>query len=258
MVSRLFSARSNVKNARLPRVFPKLRLCSLRTLSHCASLGVWDTATTNMMMATTMMKHLATTPLLLLLLCLSPTFAQDDCVSGTDKLLNNNTALEAAAEDMFSKIQQDFQMTLTSFCDFAEGSISCRINLEAYSSEVEQACQDQNGTSITKDVELTCAGQVQGIEVPDFSFDIFRVPVCVDDSCDTENLPAEVDDMVNDIVDGYVNEIESGVGDGSVMCDAKTSGEGEVGATSGGVSSFGATVSIASVSGVALFSWIMA
>lgn len=165
------------------------------------------------------MTHLFTA---LLLICLSATVLADDCVSNTQAFINN-TEFVSAYEAMAAAVQADFVVSFDNFCTLNEGSLACQVNLAAYSSDVEQVCTAQNGTIVTRDVELTCSGQIQGAQIPSFLFNMFRLPICVDETCDADNLPSEIDVLFNEVVDEFVTEIESSVGDG-LECEAETMG----------------------------------
>lgn len=183
----------------------------------------------------------------------TPSLAQDDCVRGTQDLVNN-LAVVAEFEAMITQINSDVTgEALTQFCKFEEGSIGCQVNVAAYSSNVISVCQSEGGTSIERDVLLTCSGQVQGVQIPSFEFNMFNIPVCVDTRCDTDNLPTEVETIYQDVVDGFVMEIESAA---DVECDATTTDPADP-PTSGGASVTTAVAPLLAVLSVAAFSWII-
>ena len=159
--------------------------------------------------------------LIFLLVLVTPAVAQDECVTGTNALLNN-TAYVTAYEDMVATIQAELASNYNTFCTTEGGSIKCSVNVQAYSKEgVLKVCIDQGGQSISGDVKLTCSGAVQGFQVQSFAFDLFRVPVCIDASCDPNNVPTEIEAIFNNVADGVVSNIENALGDG-VQCEAST------------------------------------
>jgi len=189
--------------------------------------------------------------LALLLITLAPSHSQDDCLSGSEALLNN-TAVVSEFEGIVAAIDADLtDVNFKKFCTLGEGTVACQVNVGAYSMSYASTCQEEGGIVVTRDVKLTCSGEVQGIQIPSFEFDVFRVPICVDASCDIDNLPQEIDDTFDSVVADFVTQIESGVGSG-VECDATTIG-GD--ATSGGAAA-GTALLATAVFGTTLLSWI--
>lgn len=157
---------------------------------------------------------------LLLLSITSSLYAQEDaCVTGSESLANN-TAVVTAFEDMLTQINSDIASNLFSFCTLADGSASCQVNVAAYSNNVKSVCEAENGASIERGVALECtATQIE--DLPAFAFNVFNIPICVDASCDTDNLPTQVESSYQQVLDDFVMQIENGT---SVECNAETIG----------------------------------
>ena len=64
-------------------------------------------------------------------------------------------------------------------------------------------------TSIERGVALECLATQ--IDLPSaFAFNVFNIPICVDASCDTNNLPTQVESIYQQVLDDFVMEIENG------------------------------------------------
>lgn len=182
-------------------------------------------------------------PLLLFIsLLFTPVRAQNDCITGTNSL-GNNTAVVSSYQTVVNSIVADLQsINFKKYCTVGADSVVCQLNVQGWSTAFRRVCQEQGGMLVTRErVVLECSGVVQGTSVQDFPFDVFRIPLCVNDSCDLENLPFEINAMMNDVAEDFVTQVETSV---SVTCnDATTSGANTM------------SVLVATVSGIAALSW---
>lgn len=155
-----------------------------------------------------------------------PTRAQEnDCLSGTMALLNN-TEVPTAYQEMLDTIEADLtSINFKKYCTVSPEAVMCTMNVQAFSSTLIQTCRQQgNGIITTINMDLTCSGEVQGRHHDDFPFVVYRVPICLDSLCDTDNLPPELNSMVNTVEQELVSLIEDGIVGNNVMCDVATSG----------------------------------
>jgi hypothetical protein len=178
----------------------------------------------------TTMTTMITAALLISLLILSTTPSlyaqQDECVTGSESLVNN-TAVMTAFEEMWTQITTDLASNVVSFCTLADGSATCQVNVAAYSTNVKSVCEAQNGTSVERGVALECLSTQ--VDLPSaLAFNVFNIPICVDASCDTNNLPTQIESIYQQVLDGYLTNVEEGA---NLECNAETIGGDE---TSGG------------------------
>ena len=97
------------------------------------------------------MKTFAAATLALLLVAVVPIACQDDCIAGSEALVNN-TAVVTSFEDIVARINADLSdpYSLKKFCTFAEGSVTCQVNVGAYSIPKELL----NGTDVVAFLSL--------------------------------------------------------------------------------------------------------
>lgn len=158
-----------------------------------------------------------------------PTEEQAVCIEES-AALNTNPAVANATEALMTTAKDDILADFTQFCRII--SLTCTADISAYSGDLRAACEAQNGQLVEKDYELACkTDSVSPIEIPG-TVELVNLPACVGASCDVNNLPPTLTQVLDDIVVRLNVEVDAALGD-SVACEVGSgSGSGSAPSTS--------------------------
>lgn len=151
------------------------------------------------------------------------------CVSESTALnLNNDVA--SATQSLLTTTKDDVLANFTSYCSIF--SRKCTIDLAQYSSELQQACSSASVTVDGSSSGTTSGGQFyeqqivincrtntaapDSIEIPG-SVVLDNLPSCIGTSCDPNNLPTMLTQILDDVLMTLTDEINAALGE-SIVC----------------------------------------
>ena len=161
---------------------------------------------------------------------------QQQCIMESTAL-NKDPNVGSATQELLTTTKDDVLANFTDFCSVLQRK--CTVDLAQYSTKLQQACQstsvdvevdDGSGTGST--TTTTTNGQFHdyqiviecrtdtfvpdAIEIPG-SVQLDNVPTCIGQSCDPTNLPPEITELLDQLLETLTNEIDAQLGN-SIVC----------------------------------------
>mmetsp|Transcript_11246 Transcript_11246/g.26698 ORF Transcript_11246/g.26698 Transcript_11246/m.26698 type:complete len:275 (+) Transcript_11246:336-1160(+) len=171
-----------------------------------------------------------------------PSAEDQQCITESTSL-NKDPNVGSATQDLLTTTKEELLANFTEFCSIFQRK--CTIDLSEYSSNLQQACQaatvaSPDGTTTTTTTTTTTNGQFHdyqiviecrtdtfapdAIEIPG-SVQLDNVPTCIGQSCDPTNLPSEITELLNQLLETLTTEIDNQLGD-SFVCQSNINSSG--------------------------------
>jgi len=129
--------------------------------------------------------------------------------------LNSNQEVSAATTALLTSTKDDILADFSGFCRIV--ALRCDVNLDEYSTDLKDACEQNGGQLYTTTFELACeTDTVSPIEIPG-TVALQNLPGCLGASCDLDNLPPSILQFQEDIVAQINTEVNAVLGD-MVVC----------------------------------------
>jgi hypothetical protein len=140
--------------------------------------------------------------------------------SGT---LNTNANISTATLDLMTTAKDDILADFTQFCRVI--SLTCTADIADYSGDLRAVCEAENGQLARRDYQLACKTDTASpIEIPG-TVKLLNLPACVGASCDVNNLPPSLTQILDDVVVALNVEVDAALGD-KVECQVDTEASG--------------------------------
>jgi hypothetical protein len=142
-------------------------------------------------------------------------------------VLNTNANISSATQDLLTTAKDDILADFTQFCRII--SLTCTADIADYSGDLRAACEAENGQLAQRNYELACKTDTASpIEIPG-TVELRNLPACVGATCDVNNLPSSLTQVLDDLVVTLNEEVDAALGD-KVACQVDTEASGPSGA----------------------------